>query len=436
MPEFNVFSYAVPALLLLIAVVPAAKRPAQNAPILVLLLLWVFVFSAHGIVAAFQIVPLFPTDIFPNLLITLAVLTIALSFMFWRNVFCRTMGTHNARIEILSELDGEQGIPRWIQWTITVFAFLAFALMNWKAAQISGTSNVLGSMQFLRTQLNYEGASWGLVGYLGLPVTVLAVYMVAISKGQQFNARLPSFLIVLFALGIAVLSTQRTSIFMLLIGLTFATSRRGLPNLRTLSILAAILITAFFSIGFLVGKVGQEGVKIGEVLLLGVDSFLLYFFTPLSAFGSSEIWNNAANTGDFSFRFFLSVLQRLGLYSGEIQELVMEFIWVPLPTNVYTFAFVSIYDFGPFFMMYHFLIGTGLGFVFALPRRKISIRVLQGFSYYALLMTLFQDQFATITSTWIQVLIVLVICDLLTSSRKGAFAPMFDHNNASPEIDK
>ena len=255
--------------------------------------------------------------------------------------------------------------------------------------------------------------------YASLSVTVFSVYMLTATKGESLAARFPIILAVISALTIAVVSTQRTSLFMLLIALTFAPSRGPLPSLKVFGILGSVLITAFLGLGFIVGKVGSEDASLGEILTIGMESFLLYFLTPLSAFDSSAIWNNVAGDGGYSLRFFFSVFSRLGLYSGEIKPLVMEFTWVPLPTNVYTFAYVSIADFGGFYLLYHAIIGALLAAVFSLPRAILSVRVLQGFCYYPLFMTLYQDQFITITSTWVQTLILIGICHVVTSRRQS-----------------
>ncbi|MCB1333196.1 MAG: oligosaccharide repeat unit polymerase [Roseivivax sp.] len=415
MSDFHVFDYVFPgAVLLVTALVLMARRPSAHAPVLVLLFLWVFVFAAHWLALAFDMIALFPSGLVPNALVMFSVLTVTLSYVFWRRALGKVMGTAHAGIDMTQEWDGAQRIPRWIQWALVAFAAAAVILMMRKAAQISETSDIFGSMQLLRTRLNYEDASWGLPGYLGIPVTVFGVYMVTLTQGQRLSARLPAFLVIIAALAIAVISTQRTSLFMIAIALTFALSRKALPSLRIFSILGAILIGFFLVVGVLVGKVGQEGATLGEILVTGLDKVLLYLLTPLSAFDASEIWKYPAGDGAYSLRFFISLFHRLGLYSGDIQELVMEFIWVPLPTNVYTFAYVPISDFGMFFPFYHAVIGALLGFVFALPRRRPEVRVLQGFMYYPILMTFFQDQFLTITSTWLQILIVLGLCRLLT----------------------
>lgn len=428
MLNFDAIGYIAPVLILLItALALAARRANKNTPVLILLFLWVVVFSAHGLAVTFQVIPLFPSGIEPNSKILLALLTITFSYVLWRNMLYWAAGTRYGGFELNVYSDRGRFIPRWIQWIIAAFALLVLIMMVHKAVSILGTTDVLGSMQLLRTRLNYEDASWGAVAYLGFIVTVLAVYMFTLTQGQAIVARLPALLTVLFAFGIALVTTQRTSILLLLVAMCFAQSRKGLPSLRMIGLLGSAFVSFFIGIGFLVGKVGQEGSTIGEVFFFGWNSFLLYFLTPLSAFSYSEVWVNPAADGGFTLRFFLRIMEAVNLYSGDIPNLVQEFVWVPVPTNVYTFAHMAISDFGSLFLIYYFIIGGILGIVFAFPRRGPVMRTLQGFTYYPIVMTVFQDQFFMITSQWIQILLVLYFCHAITRRSKHTYISSNQH---------
>lgn len=415
MLNLDAIGYIAPVLILLITALGlAAWRSATHAPVLILLFLWIIVFSTHGLAVAFQVVPLFPSAIVPNSKILMALLTMTLSFVFWRNILGRTIGTGNGNAGLTSDLGGERMIPRWIQWIITAFSFLVLAMMVRRATSILGTADVLGSMQLLRTRLNYEDASWGALAYLGSIATVFAVYMFTLTKGQAIAARLPALLTTIFASGIALVSTQRTAILLLLVALTFAQARKALPSFRVMAILSGIFVGFFIGVGFLVGKVGQEGSTVGEIFYFGWNSFSLYLLSPLSAFSYSEVWINPPADGAFTLRFFFKILQELDLYAADVPNLVQDFVWVPVPTNVYTFAHMAISDFGSAYLLYYFIIGGIFGIVFAFPRRGPATRTLQGFSYYPIVMTVFQDQFFTIASQWIQILVVLYICYAIT----------------------
>lgn len=413
----DVSAYILPILALLTVTFSLSMRNwVQNAPALMLLGTWIWIFSVHAIFSSLDGVALYQSSLTANTLVTLAVIATALSFVFWRAVFGQLLaGLQN------EELDAAPPphIPLWALWLIAAYAGIAFMLMYTRASDILGTSNVFSSLQRLRLSLNYGGASWGWVVYTGLSVSVFSVYAVAGTLGQGLFRKLPVIIACALALGITIISTQRTSAFFFMIAVTFTLSKGPLPRLQTLAILSVILFVAFMSMGVLVGKVGDEYATTSEIIESGRDAFLVYLLTPLSAFNASEIWLSPPGDGAFSTRFFFSVLARLGMYEGEIQSLILDFIWVPEPTNVYTFAYQSFSDFGNAYLIYHFGLGAILGLVFAFPRRILVFRVLQGLCYYPLAMSLFQDQFVGLTSTWLQVLILLFLCHHLTPNRVG-----------------
>jgi hypothetical protein len=161
-----------------------------------------------------------------------------------------------------------------------------------------------------------------------------------------------------------------------------------------------------------------------------------YFITPLSAFDASRVWEASTYDAGYVLRFFQEVLSRIGLDAGAQKELVMPFINVPVPTNVYTFGYVAFSDFGFLFPIYFMLVGLLVGFTFALPRRIPSVRVLQGFCYYPIIMTLYQDQFLTIMSTWVQIILVLGICHAFThvETRREISSPDRSENSKHAEV--
>lgn len=409
MYHYSVVSYFFPLFIIGFALIFLMRNSNKNAPILIFLLIWFFTFLFHGVTTAFQLVDLYPSGLIPNLLVTGAVLTLSLSFIVFRSFFMKALGSSNFELINLLNTQISESFRKKNQLFFVFFSLVAFYFMFKQATQIIDGKNVFFALQLLRSNLNYEDYNWGMVRYLGVPVTVIAVYMMTSSKGQKLRSKIPAIIVFFCALLIAILSTQRTAILMLLVALLFSTSRSNFPKMRVIIFTAIVFVLFFTLVGFLVGKVGNNIDNNYEIFLLGLESFIKYFLSPLSAFSESGIWKNPSHDGGFSLRFFFSLLTSLGIYSGDVKELVLDFSWVPFPTNVYTFVFASISDFGYFYFWYYLLIGFILGFVFSLPRTRISCRVLQGFSYYPLIMSVFQDQFFAILSTWIQIIIMVIV---------------------------
>jgi oligosaccharide repeat unit polymerase len=273
--------------------------------------------------------------------------------------------------------------------------------------------NVFPYLQLLRTNINYEGSSWGYTKYLGLSLIVISCYLMALKKGSPIKEKIPEIIVVINTLLISIISTQRTSILLLLIGLLFTLSNNRLPRIKTISLNMSLFISIFILVGFYVGKVDENTSTFNIVLLSGIESFVLYLLTPLSALAYSDIWQYPNMDGNYTLRFFFLLFDKFGIYSYEDSSLVMDFVYVPYATNVYTFLGAPVSDFGCLYFFYFMIIGIILGIVFSLPRKQVSYRVLQGFAFYPIIMSVFQDQFLTLTSTWIQILVVIFFLRIL-----------------------
>ena len=422
MIPFALIDYLLPMVALgVTGWVLSLKSPAQNAPVLLLIGLWIFIFTAHAAVTGIALIPLYPSGIVANSYVTFAVIALALAFVMTRAIISGANPARpNPSTEISPDHVPDSPLPHpFLILMLALYAILVLLLMVRTAIRITGTGDVLSSMQYLRFRLNYDAADWGIVKYLSLSVTAFSVYAVVATRGMRTRTRWPVYIAVFCAITMAVISTQRTAIFMILIALAFAPGKGNLPSLRTVMLLGIALIIAFLGVGYSVGKAGTVDLSLGENLATGFESFLLYMLTPLSALSQSEIWAYSTPDGSYSLRFFTSIAAKLGLFQGDIKPLVMEYSWVPGPTNVYTFVYVALADFGAMFFVYYLFVGAMLGVVFSLPRRSAAIRTIQGFCYYPIIMTLYQDQFLTITSQWIQIIIFVTFAHAVASVTQG-----------------
>ncbi|TQD32394.1 O-antigen polymerase [Rhodobacter capsulatus] len=416
MHEFDFFAYLTPLVVLIFSLVIFYNAEAmKNSVAFVLVSLWAVAFLSHGVVSFYQIVPIYPSGLVANLFLSGAVLSLSWSFVFWRKVLSYARGADYFN----GGCHARELVPQVSNLILPIscfFSALVFLAMYMSAVRISGTYNVIGSLGAIRVALNYGGASWGGVDYFALPVLIIGIYLLVVAR-ENNSKSIIYFIPAIFSIAISVVSTQRSSIFMTLIAIAFSLSERETPKIKTIAVGAVVLTATFISMGLTVGKISGDDDGILSAIEFGLNSMCLYFLTPISAFNDSEIyWNSSADLG-YSLRFPMVVLDALGLYSGEISNKIQPFINVPMPTNVYTFGYISISDFGSLFPVYYFLLGAILAIIFSLPRRIVAFRVLQGISFYPVLMTVFQDQFAILTSLWIQVLVSVFICHLFTSYR-------------------
>lgn len=412
------------AVLLVNAIVLLYRSSARNAPALLMTALWLLLFFLHALVSGNNLVPLYPSGIMANSIIAGSVVTFSVAFALSRALAEGNLWTRGAKRD-RNTIYSTPPSPLFARM-LAIYAVLVLLLMYLTAIRITGASSLLSSLQNLRFQLNYDGAEWGVVRYLSLSVTVFSVYMVVATREERFSTRWPVFLAVLCSLTMAIISTQRTAIFMQVIALFFASSKGAFPKFKAFAILGSFLIIAFILVGFLVGKIGNFDIGFIDSLSGGLESFLLYLLTPLSALDTSKIWLHSIGDGAFSLRLFQLFGAKMGLFDGEIRDLVMEFVSVPVLTNVYTFAYVAVSDYGAFFFVYYIFVGSLFGVIFSIPRRSVAAATLQGFCYYSILLSVFQDQFVTILSQWIQIIFFILFARFITTT--GRFRRVRTHS--------
>lgn len=426
-------SYIVPITLLLFALFTFHVERARFIvdPSSVLVVLWLMAFSLHGAAHSFELAPLYSSSFIANMLLTFAILAFSISFRFSKRLFTSIRGKtritkrSTAYNRALSRLpEPKRTTKRDI--AILTYAILVLYLMYTQAQTIVGSSDVFGQLQLLRTRINYEQAEWGAIEYAALSALVFAVYLGARSSGESVKGAPIAFLALAVVISIAIISSQRTAVLMIIVGFFFARSASGLPSIRVIILSVVGFFSLFVFVGTLVGKVDSTDGDFARILGGGFQSFALYFLTPLSAFSSSEIWAGGAGETQFITRIFLRILEFAGLYAGEIQSLVLGYAFVPMPTNVYTFAHAAISDFGYGYFIYFSVIGITYGFAFSFSRNSSINRAIQGFLYYPILMSVFQDQWMTIASQWIQIFALIFIVHQLYDKR-GRLIPRAQH---------
>ncbi|MAS98813.1 MAG: hypothetical protein CMF29_07825 [Kiritimatiellaceae bacterium] len=413
MNDSTFISYFLPTSVLLPFLLFFSRNPNRNAPILVILLLWFFVFLLHGICVDFELLPVFKSDLVTNSNVCFALIALVLSFSVTRKLMDKFLKSARHYSNDITGSEVKIFFSYKIRFLLLIFSIVSVFLVYGKAAAIVNNTNVFSYLQLLRTNINYEGSSWGFTRSLGVPLIVISCYLMVLKKGSSIKEKIPEIIIVINTLLIAIISTQRTSILLLIIGLLFALSNNSLPRLKTIVLSSSLFVSMFILVGFFVGKVGDDTTVVNSVLLNGIESFAMYLLAPLSALAHSDILHHTHINGNYTLRFFFILLDKFGIHSHEYTSLIMDFVYVPYPTNVYTFLGAPVSDFGYFYFFYFMLIGIILGMVFSLPRGRISYRVLQGFAFYPIIMSVFQDQFLTLTSTWIQIFITIFLLRIL-----------------------
>lgn len=119
-------------------------------------------------------------------------------------------------------------------------------------------------------------------------------------------------------------------------------------NKRKLFLLAPIITVTILLLHF-IRMSSEDNATVSSVL--GV-----YIYSPLLALSKLSELDSSGDSGIYTFRFIFAILYKLGLSSTEPVKTIMEYVNVPVPTNVFTVM-------QPFFQDYS-LYGVAFGAMF------------------------------------------------------------------------
>lgn len=246
-----------------------------------------------------------------------------------------------------------------------------------------------------------EMQTFGILGYL-VPVSFTSTLVeLAASRRRLFEWQ--GWLGFAASIAYALLSTGRTFIFLLVTALAMVAflQKRARPaqiGMATLALFAA----GFFGLGMLANKIGVDTPNIDS--LAALDAVALYLLGGVAALDVSLLRDAPLDWGLNAFRTPLAVLQALGA-DVQVLPLVKEYVYVPLPTNVYTAVQPYAADFGAAGVLGFFgLFGgfqAGLHLRAREPGADPRVVIAAGLAAYPLLMQFFQDQYLSLLSTWI-----------------------------------
>lgn len=141
-----------------------------------------------------------------------------------------------------------------------------------------------------------------------------------------------------------------------------------------------------------------------------LDFFAIYILSPAVAFGKVTE-HLSTQFGSRSFEFFYAVFSKLGLGHFEVEQKLQEFVWVPLPTNVYTVFQPFYQDFQykgiAFFALVYGLIS---GYLYRLFRNGSTLgRCLYAYLSVLLILQFYQENLILSTSLFIQLVFFLCL---------------------------
>ena len=279
-----------------------------------------------------------------------------------------------------------------------------------KAYSLSGGGSESGIPDL--TQLRYQISEVaGAEGYGALAYLVTISFASAAIQTVRFSSsgrRIPLLISIGVAVIYSVFSTGRTYlVFLCSMCLGILLITRTLKTTTGLALMLLFFAGAFGGIGLIMGKIGSQTGDLAERLFNVWEAFKYYFLTPLPAFDHFMSANDSLSYGSNVFRSVLAAASGLGA-DIEVPQLIKEYAFVPMPTNVYTVHQPYYADFGIIgVLVAQFLFGLWHGFLF---RKATTGRLYFVFLYaiflYPLIMQFFQDQYFSLLSMWVQFILL------------------------------
>lgn len=279
---------------------------------------------------------------------------------------------------------------------LAVIVSVPFAYQN--AMVLAGGADIFSKVGYstLRAALLVQKGH-SIYGYLCTLSMLLTSVMVYQFKPEDTASRraltVLSFVATVFYL---MLSTGRTFWLLFFCLLFVPWVLAGRLRFKGVIIAGALLFASFTVVTILLGKVTS---------LLGVYQHLKdYTVAPFVSFGELFKHGSPLFFGEYTFRFFISIMNYLHLTDLTPVPMIRDALGVPGLVNVYTVYEVYWLDFS----YLGFLVPTALLYVnwWLYVRAKSVVGpwlFLYAASFFPLIMQFFNDQYMTLLSMWIQI---------------------------------
>ena len=399
-PGFDVWStFAICAIILLanLAIWRDMRSPAILHSILWTTIIGLFIFVPHG---------LFPLREGTYLTVVAAVFVFSLGSVVGYALVSKLSKTAQWRI------------PKARPSVVTAYGLIALAglpvFVN-KVFELASSNSTGNFLIDIRIKLTESGGSdsFGNLKYL-LPIG-FSFYFITIADNSKSLISKKGLGALFVCLAYSILSTGRTYLFLLVIPSIFiiALNRRYLFSVRNIALSLAILFALFTVVGFVYGKIGENPSQFFE-------TFSVYLLGGLGAYDQFS-QSNAPGDGDYLYtmRSIYAIQSSMG-YAVEVRPLIMDYSFVPQPTNVYTVFFQYYLDFGiSLVLISQFLFGVVHSALYAAARRRNECAIIfYSLSAYPLFMQFFQDQYVTLLSQWVIFSILIFLPYVLGGSMR------------------
>lgn len=320
-------------------------------------------------------------------------------------------------------------LPKRLPSYLLVFCTLALlpylAMKAYAFATQGPFQNGFANLRYAMTTGSGTTGGYGILAYL-FPLAFFAagIQMLRFAGSTSRNGRFITWLSIATAFVYGVLSSGRGILLTLLLIIFM------IPIvLRTVRVIPAALLLAtlsflmFVTLGVLMWKGGNVKATFSENVSSMATTIEVYLLASIPAFDHLVRSGSPYYFGEYSFRTFFAVLRAIGV-NVSVKPLVQDFVYVPMPTNIYTVYQPYFLDFGlPALPLAQFIFGFLHGFIY----RKATIY--RPHPFYVFLLSILMlplvsqyggDLYFSLLSMWIQYLTYSIAFTVVLSRQTGA----------------
>lgn len=303
-------------------------------------------------------------------------------------------------------------IDRRLRLLLLAILILGLPLYIQAAFRLFVASQIDNFFVGLRTEINYGDEDIGPTKYL-ISFSFVAFginYYSFLKERGKLNLYMV-WMSLLLAVTYAVFATGRTYYFVVLsvfLGISYLLKKNF--SIKKYAWALLIFTCLFMGVGMIYGSIEESDGSVKGNLSASVESTAIYLVSSLPAL-DIELKNHveASYPGENTLLFFIKIGRKLGWLANTKQaSLISEYVSVPYPTNVYSVYSPYIKDFGKWFAwMMLFLLAMLHTWVYhkAKELKNLRFTIYYAFLVFPLLMSFFIDQYLSLFSTWIQVIV-------------------------------
>lgn len=201
---------------------------------------------------------------------------------------------------------------------------------------------------------------------------------------------------------IAVMS--KTPIFILFLSTLYVLYEKQRIKISSMVMWGIVILAGFYGLNVLRKPEAEQDSS------TFFDFFSMYVLSPSVAFE----WTQEKLTdqfGSFSFAFFYAFASKMGLGTYYIQKQLQDFVWVPIPTNVYTVFQPYFEDFGyKGIALFASLWGVITGWIYRLCKNgNVLAKCIYAYIVFALVMQFYQESLIVNLSYVIQYTVAFIL---------------------------